>query len=62
VGDVIRRADARIVLNMKNRDAQFSGAGEQGGALRQRWLDADQLHQAFAIGVLTVDHNQRRFG
>jgi len=57
--DVIRRAGTCIVHDVDHRAACLAESPEQLRRLLQRRLDADKLHDAFAIGLLTVDQHER---
>ena len=57
--DVIRGARACIMHDVDHRAACGAEAFEQGSGFLQRRLDADELHDAFAIGLLAVDQHER---
>ena len=57
---VVRRSRARIVLDVNNGTAGIAKPVEQPLALNERRLDALELHQALAIGILAINEDQRR--
>jgi hypothetical protein len=48
------------MLDVDDRTTQGAGAVEHAARFEQCGLDAGELHDAFTVGVLAVDHHQSR--